>query len=250
MKKMIKIHKNLGETPLETIERFKRENPEYAHLKMTYAGRLDPMAEGQLILLVGDECKNKEKYLKLDKEYDFEVLWGFSTDTHDILGLIDSSSDFSKNYLPNSNLIKESLKSFTGKIEQEYPLYSSKIIANNLEKLNKKIIQDSFKPRQLIEIYSLEFLGNYFLDKDELKENIFKRISLLSSNNNFRQKVILDKWLEVLNQISHDKFYISKHKTKCSSGAYVRKLSYDLGVKLGFPTLAFGIKRITLLYQK
>ena len=29
---------------------------------MTYAGRLDPMAEGLMIILIDAECKNKENY--------------------------------------------------------------------------------------------------------------------------------------------------------------------------------------------
>ena len=53
---------------------------------MTYAGRLDPMASGLLIVLAGEETKNKEKYLNLDKEYLFEVLFGFKTVTYDFLG--------------------------------------------------------------------------------------------------------------------------------------------------------------------
>ena len=83
MKKILNLYKEVGETPLERLERFKKDNSEYANEKMTYAGRLDPMAEGVLIVLVGEECLNKEKYLGLDKEYEFEVLFGFRTDTYE-----------------------------------------------------------------------------------------------------------------------------------------------------------------------
>ena len=57
MKKILKLYKKEGETPLEAIERFRRKNPEYRNEKMTYAGRLDPMAEGVLLVLAGNECK-------------------------------------------------------------------------------------------------------------------------------------------------------------------------------------------------
>ena len=50
-------------------------------------GRLDPLAEGVLLILIGDECKNKEKYLGLDKEYEVAIIFGISTDTGDALGL-------------------------------------------------------------------------------------------------------------------------------------------------------------------
>ena len=73
MKKVILLNKKEGETPLEALEVFRKrktkQKKEYKDVKMTYAGRLDPMAEGLLIILTGEECKNKEKYLVLDKEY-------------------------------------------------------------------------------------------------------------------------------------------------------------------------------------
>ena len=104
----ITLYKNRGETPLECLDRFKKENPEYeevgpqgtlvrhdfAKSKMTYAGRLDPLAEGLLLVLVGEECKKKEKYLGLDKEYEVDVLFGFATDTYDVLGILQASQTY------------------------------------------------------------------------------------------------------------------------------------------------------------
>jgi tRNA U55 pseudouridine synthase TruB len=51
MENVLKLYKNVGETPLECLERFRVENSEYKDVPMTYAGRLDPMAEGVLIVL-------------------------------------------------------------------------------------------------------------------------------------------------------------------------------------------------------
>jgi tRNA U55 pseudouridine synthase TruB len=41
---------------------FKEKKPEYENETISYAGRLDPMAEGVLVLLIGDENKNRSKY--------------------------------------------------------------------------------------------------------------------------------------------------------------------------------------------
>ena len=49
------------------------------------------MASGKLLILIGDECKNQKKYFGLDKEYEFEVLFGVESDTGDVLGLISKS---------------------------------------------------------------------------------------------------------------------------------------------------------------
>src|SRR5690606_23219787 len=88
---ILQLYKREGETPLECIQRFRAENPSYAEVSMTYLGRLDPMAEGLLLVLAGDTRK-KKAYLELDKRYEFEVLWGFETDTYDMLGLVTASA--------------------------------------------------------------------------------------------------------------------------------------------------------------
>ena len=85
---IITLHKEQGETPLECIERWRAEHKEYLGIALSYLGRLDPMAEGVLLVAVGEENKNREAYLGLDKEYEFEVLFGFETDTYDLLGVV------------------------------------------------------------------------------------------------------------------------------------------------------------------
>ena len=74
-------------TPLEAIEKFKLKNPVYGGKRMGYAGRLDPMAEGVLLVLVGDENKKIGQYMGFDKEYVAEILLGFSSDSNDVLGV-------------------------------------------------------------------------------------------------------------------------------------------------------------------
>lgn len=124
------VWKEVGETPVEAIQKFKKENlkknPELDFLPMTYAGRLDPMAEGLLVLLSGEETKNKEKYLGLRKKYTFEMLWGVETDTHDVLGVVSSFNALGPRDVTEEKEIKEYLKKNTGKFEQYYPMYSSR----------------------------------------------------------------------------------------------------------------------------
>ena len=76
------LYKEKGETPLECIERHQLHRP------YTYAGRLDPMAEGVLLVLEGEECKDRERYLSKDKTYEYECIVGIKTDTSDALGCI------------------------------------------------------------------------------------------------------------------------------------------------------------------
>ena len=74
----IKIYKPIGITPLQLIKKYKRENN--IKEKISFAGRLDPMAHGEMVLLKGDECKKQDSFCGKDKIYEFEILYGFTTD--------------------------------------------------------------------------------------------------------------------------------------------------------------------------
>lgn len=257
MERVLRLYKKEGETPLETIKRFKKENPEYGDLKlsigqrkMTYAGRLDPMAEGILIVLVGEECKNKEKYLVLDKEYEFEVLWGFETDTYDILGIPSSLFLYSQEYKNNKfnfeMKIVDFLKNIKGKQIFEYPSYSSATVdGKQLHQWSREGRLDEIEiPKKEVEIYNIEFLGNKEVLKKDLLKNIAERIEKVSGD--FRQKEIISEWTKILTK---DNFTvtgvlgISKFRVKCSSGTYVRAIVNRLGREVGVGAIAFSIKR-------
>lgn len=219
MEKVLKLYKNLGETPLECLERFRAENPEYANEKMTYAGRLDPMAEGLLIALVGEECKKKDEYLGLDKEYIFEVLFGLQSDTYDILGIpkIAEKKDFD-------------IQSFVGKRIQEYPAYSSRTFQMARDGVD-------FEPTtKEVEIYSLEKIEEREIAKEVFEKEILERIDLVKGD--FRQEEIKSAWQELLTTRQDIvEFQIAKFKINCSSGTYVRSICNELG------GLAYSIKR-------
>ncbi len=42
--------------------------------KISYIGRLDPLASGIIIYLEGDELKDRDKYMHLDKTYKFNIV--------------------------------------------------------------------------------------------------------------------------------------------------------------------------------
>jgi hypothetical protein len=57
MEQVLNLYKERGETPLARIKRFRRLHPEYANVPLSYAGRLDPMAEGLLVICVGSATR-------------------------------------------------------------------------------------------------------------------------------------------------------------------------------------------------
>ena len=212
---------------------------------MTYAGRLDPMASGLLLVLVGDFVQQKEKYLGLSKEYKFDVLFGFATDTYDILGRVIESSGVGLIHKKNSldKRIKESLEFFTGKFMQSYPMYSSKTVAGKplfAYAREGKIIES---PRHRVIVKSLKFLRLRKISAKNLLENIACRI--VKVKGDFRQAEIFRIWRKKLriNIKTRNKFFLASFHMKCGSGTYVRAIANDFGQHIGIPSLAFTIKR-------
>ena len=256
---VLSLYKKRGETPLECLERFKIENPEYKNEKMTYAGRLDPLAEGLLLLLVGEECKNKEKYLGLDKEYEVDVLFGFATDTYDILGLVTET--FDKDFvisvktgihdglinldsrLRGNDTINELLNSFIGRFTQKYPAYSSKTINGetmfSLSKSGK--LNDEEIPKKDVEIKNIELLDQKTISKNDLEKYIINSINFVKGD--FRQSEILKEWDSAMARSDLDVFNIISIKVNCTSGTNMRTLANSIGEKIGIPALALNIKR-------
>src|SRR5688572_29193656 len=92
MKAIIAVNKPISYTPNQIITLVRQKYPHFGSEKIGFAGRLDPMAEGVLLLLVGDANFEREAYLNLDKTYQFTALLGLETDSYDLLGLLTSST--------------------------------------------------------------------------------------------------------------------------------------------------------------
>lgn len=234
---MILFNKHLGETPLQALNRLRVEQPAYTNAVLSYAGRLDPMAEGLLLILVDDECKNKDPYLGLDKEYEAEILWGVETDTHDLLGLVENVS----NIQPDQEKIADAIQKLVGKQIQEYPAYSSKPVGGKslFAWAREGRIDEIEKPTKEIEIFKAIHTHSYTINNEELLRYI--ETSIAKVNGDFRQNDILLKWQSVLE--NKQNFLVSKVTIACSSGTYIRQLAHILGAQLGSGALLLSLKR-------
>lgn len=244
------LYKNLGETPLECLDRFRKEHPEYKDAVLSYAGRLDPMAEGLLLVIVGEANKEKKKYTNLDKEYEFEILWGVETDTYDILGKITKTSSKARS-LPaiNSFLASPGKLDLIGKFNQEYPPYSSKTVQGKAlhQWAREGKLEEIEIPTREVEIKNIEIISHKQISLEELKKEIFRRIDLVKGD--FRQGEIKGDWnmiypaLPGKSESRDEKIWITKMRATVSSGTYIRSLAHELGKKLGTHAIAYSIKR-------
>lgn len=77
------------------------------------------MAEGLLVLGIGDGCRELPKYLKGTKEYLVTAKFGASTDTYDAVGKVEQTGKI--DHL-SPRMIEDTLPTFTGQISQIPPM--------------------------------------------------------------------------------------------------------------------------------
>ena len=267
------LWKEEGETPLGCIERARGEGRIPDGEKATYAGRLDPMAEGVLLVLVGDGVYQKDEYLKLSKEYEVEVLIGVSSDTGDILGIIeevnnnvflsrDSSSprisqrriifenevagpDYEESRDGDFlNRIQNTLIQCTGEFDEPYPMYSSRPVEGEPLFAWARLGEEVEVPKHKVKIDSIT-LENIRVEKlTDLENEIISRIEKVMGD--FRQQKIVEVWRDKISENNDANVVIARIKVSCESGAYMRVLAEKIARELGFPGLAYRIIRTKL----
>jgi tRNA pseudouridine(55) synthase len=232
---MIIVWKEYGLTPLEKLEQVRSERA--ITEKMCYAGRLDPMAQGWLQLLVGDnECCLMNEYCLSSKTYQFEAVLGVSTDTYDSLGLTVAQQAITESDVTHSLTSLLSLDV----IDQKMPIYSAYRVKgkplwywNQIGKI--ATIQIPSKRRS---IHSIEFLGRSDVRLSDYCQQILPLIAKI--NGNFRQQAIIDNWKSLAEKNPEFRLVVLKLEATVSSGTYIRGLVNDY---CGVPAHACSITR-------
>ena len=121
MRGILLVNKRQGWTSFDVVNFCKRvfNTREVGHL-----GTLDPMATGVLAITVGSATKLFDMFLNKSKAYVAEFAFGYSTDTLDAEGEVESKSGT----IPTLEQILEVIPMFLGEIEQMPPKYSAKKI--------------------------------------------------------------------------------------------------------------------------
>lgn len=248
MSKRIRIEKAVGQTPLEALQAWRVQHPTYADVPACYAGRLDPMASGTLLVLLGDECKRQKDYTKLDKEYDIEVLLDVVSDTGDILGIVSGSE---QETVPTQTDLKAAYQREIGTHLRAYPVYSSKTVNGTPLFLHalRGTLDTIAIPTHDETIHSISYRGSCSLTNEELRERITSLLSLAPKSDepskklgaDFRIHAVRNSWTTVL--LTPRSYTILKLRVRCGSGTYMRSLASRIGEALGTSALALSIHR-------
>jgi tRNA pseudouridine55 synthase len=241
MPPVLNLYKPLGLTPLQCIEKFRKEHPEYTDTTLGYAGRLDPMAEGVLLVLVGEENKKRKEYERLPKVYEFDMLFGLTTDTYDLLGIVQETEP--KPCTVDAAMLKNQLEIYTGTFDQEYPPYSSALVHGKplYYWARNNMISSITIPKKSINIISFRLIRLSTISPTLVKSKIWDTIPYLTGE--FRQEDILKRWEDFFLHISTQTFQFATLSIECSSGTYIRSLVHELGKHFQCGALAMRIKR-------
>lgn len=124
--------------------------------KAGHTGTLDPTATGILLICINKATRLASYFSSLDKEYKALIKLGEATDTLDAQGNVIKKSDRIR---VDETVIKNTLKSFEGKILQRPPMFSAlKYKGTPLYKYAKKGIDIPRKPRK-VHIHHIELLN-------------------------------------------------------------------------------------------
>lgn len=239
MSAVLNVYKPQGMTPLQALDKLRAIHPKYKTESMTYAGRLDPMAEGVLVVLVGDAVHEKEMYLKLDKTYEADILLGFGTDTYDLLGMPTVyKTDVS------DEKIDAAVAAMKGIFEYPFPTYSSKPVNGKplFQWAREGKLNEIEIPKRTMCVHGVELLDRYECTIEELENNVTAAIPRVQGD--FRQKEIANRWQSVFDGMDKNAALPAMRiRIHCASGTYIRTLAHELGKRLGVDAVLLRLIR-------
>ncbi len=237
---VINLYKRLGETPRERLERLRTQKSQYRYEVLSYAGRLDPMAEGVLLCLVGAANSRHDTYLNLSKGYTLDILFGFATDSYDILGKVLTAGE---TLTVRKNEVQSSLQEFRGTMPQPYPPFSSKTVDGKslFQWARQNMLGSIALPQKEVTIYEIELCSMYKIKEAQLLSYIENSVNKV--HGDFRQEEIIAMWNRYLSKQGTREFPCARVTFSCSSGTYARSIANQVGHLVDVPALALHILR-------
>ena len=236
--------KERGETLAMLLVRFRKEHNIALGIKITYAGRLDPMASGVVLLLVGDARFEKESYLKLSKIYEVDIVFGLTTDSLDPLGIVSVST----NNVLDFEKVREVLSDIPETLDLPYPRFSSPLVEGKPLFVHAKAGTTVVIPTRTARIYASAFLGHQLLSANHLSKDAIETIGKVEGD--FRQEECIRSWKNVAEKYIDTPFLVCTMSFTVSSGTYIRSIAKWFGEQLGIDAYAHHIRRIGYLEKE
>ncbi len=159
---IVVLNKPQGPTSHDMINRLRKI---FGTKRVGHTGTLDPMAEGVLVVCIGNATKASDMILNEKKEYIAGIKFGVSTDTGDITGTIVKTDDTSI----DAEALESTLVKLKGDLMQVPPMYSAKKVNGKklyeLARIGETIHREPAK----ITIYEAQVLESVACEKNTFK---------------------------------------------------------------------------------
>ena len=254
------LWKPYGITSNYFIDTLKQTNK---YSKICYAGRLDPLAQGMMLILTDENVKNMSINLKHNKTYKFDIILGLSTSSSDIAGNIINDVNVATNNTPDYNEVffKNKLKEFIHTYNnQNYPNVSSFVIKHEI--FGRKPLWWFAKnnisvniPNKNIDILDYKIFNITTVSSHEFYNNAITRLQTITNNKTIDELNINDYinvYKNKINSCDCDCNSKETYKIKITaelsvtSGFYIRQFCSDFGNYINIPAIAFDITRTNI----
>jgi tRNA pseudouridine55 synthase len=229
------LHKPLGPTSYQCLCALRDEDPSLRSQRLGHAGRLDPLAEGVLAVLVGDETRDVAAHRAASKTYEVEVLFGVATDSFDSLGLVTSSPGAAV----SEAAAREAAARWVGEVTQTLPPFSqAKVDGRSLIAWGHAGVEVP-RPSRVRAIHAIAVQPPRPRALADIAREAEARVALVRGD--FRQERIAARWRAL--QTDGASLTSVTLTVDCGAGTYMRALASDLGAAVGAPAMAWRIRR-------
>lgn len=201
---VILIDKPAGITSFDVIRRLRKQT---GIKKWGHAGTLDPAATGLMILAHNKGTKQLESLIKLDKEYEAEVLLGVRTTTGDLDGEV---VDRKKVAEISQSEISATVDSLVGTLTLPVSAYSA--IKKDGVPMYKRARQAAKEGKEVMDV--------------PVREMCVYEAELLASE-----------------YPAGDGCAVARIRFHVASGTYIRSLAEEFGKRLGYPATLKNLRR-------
>lgn len=242
-------YKRRYQTCLQMLDEIRREFEVLRNKKMSYAGVLDPMAEGWVPILVGkEENQNRVQYTQSAKEYVVGILLGVQTDSNDLMGVVER---FGTRNLRKAEILFEiarKLEEFPTEYRQKVSVFANKKYRSKplwWYKLNEVDLPEEAFVERSVRIWEREVVSLREVTREYLVEEIVAMSEVFGES--FRMSRIVPSWGKFFEEVSMESFVVLEARLVVSKGFFVREFVRDLGKQVGVPMCILTLKRTKIL---
>lgn len=213
------------------------------NLKVGHAGTLDPLAEGVLLVCIGNACKQAQALQDSGKEYIAGVCIGATTPSYDLEKDVDRMYSLDG---VSREAVEAVLPSFLGEQDQVAPLFSAKQVdgvrayelarklyreGGSLDEAASELLRVGHINISEIELVGWGVSGSAQQDSDPAQGSGSTQQGTSSASSRINVAPLPES------------LPIASVRLACSKGTYVRAFARDLGEKLGSGAFLSSLER-------